>query len=557
MCYSVVMAEEAAISSLSAVTPLSPLLETGATLKAHLLDGTYQIGRRKPGEGALGQVYTALHGPTHIQYALKRLRPELLAEPERLARLRRQAPQWALLRHPNLVSLVDWEAQAPGPAFLVSECVEAERLSDVLARRERPSSLEEALELCRQVGAALLCLHSAGVLHGALHPGNIFVTTGAQGERCYRVSDFGLAWLLQGPPGSPPAGLSVITASYLSPEQARGETRHLDGRCDQFALAALCYELLAGRPAFRQPNDDLKTVLRRVMDEDPVPVQLPHSLERALHRALQRNRESRFAGIKEFLAALTPEDDETRTSVLLPPTVLPRSGRPATGVVSLSGSGSTSLPLPLPLPVNRPATLVVALQRGLAPAGRRPLLGAAIGLALVAVLFGVVLLRRSHHAQRPPRPVAVAPLRTLPPLPPPPPPEEPAAVVRPLPPLPDQIPVVRPPLRGPDEVATPRPPNLSVRHHSSAVSKPPPPVVKVARPSFSPGRLSGAEQQGILGCLLRGPRLPAPLDLMLHGGQVMVRNRPSGAAYEPILRCLQALRFPPQPQPKYERLSQP
>ena len=98
MCYSVVMAEEAAISSLSAVTPLSPLLETGATLKAHLLDGTYQIGRRKPGEGALGQVYTALHGPTHIQYALKRLRPELLAEPERLARLRRQAPQWALLR---------------------------------------------------------------------------------------------------------------------------------------------------------------------------------------------------------------------------------------------------------------------------------------------------------------------------------------------------------------------------------------------------------------------------------------------------------------------------
>jgi serine/threonine-protein kinase len=203
----------------------------------------------------MGVVYLARDTRLDRRVAIKVLPEAFATDPERLARFEREARLVASLNHPNIAAIYGLE-EAEGRRFLALEYVEGDTLGDRLARG--PLALDDALDVCRQVAAALEAAHEGGVVHRDLKPGNIKVTPAGE----VKVLDFGLA---KGGAGSESAsspdlsqsptlthaatGVGVIlgTAAYMSPEQARG--RAVDKRADIWAFGCVLFEI-SRAPAF-------------------------------------------------------------------------------------------------------------------------------------------------------------------------------------------------------------------------------------------------------------------------------------------------------------------
>jgi serine/threonine-protein kinase len=259
---------------------------------------------RELGSGAMATVYLARDVKHHRDVAVKVLHAELAAAVG-TERFLREVDVLAHLHHPHILPLFD-SGQADGCLFYVMPRVEGESLRDRL-RRERQLPVDEALQITREVAAALDHAHRRHVIHRDIKPANILLQDGQA-----LVADFGIALAASADSGDrmTATGLSVGTPWYMSPEQAAGD-RNLDARSDVYSLAALLYEMLTGDPP--HTGRDAQVVLAKVLMEPVGPVRairptVPPHVEAALQKALAKLPADRFSSTAAFARALVEPD---------------------------------------------------------------------------------------------------------------------------------------------------------------------------------------------------------------------------------------------------------
>ena len=272
---------------------------------------------RQVATGGMATVYLARDVRHDRQVALKVLRPDvgnvLGAE-----RFQAEIRVTANLRHPNIVPLFD-SGVAAGRLFYVMPFIEGESLRERLTRNHQ-LPIEEALRITREVADALAYAHRFGVVHRDVKPANILLAGGHA-----LVADFGIARALSVAQGQEitESGVAVGTPAYMSPEQASAD-REVDGRSDQYSLACVLYEMLAGEPPYKGPTAQA-TMARRLTD--PMPSlraardTVPEVVESAVRRALARAPADRFdttTGFSQALARPASEPASTRSVAVLP-----------------------------------------------------------------------------------------------------------------------------------------------------------------------------------------------------------------------------------------------
>ncbi len=242
------------------------------------------------GRGGMGVVYLARQVPANRDVALKMVLSADLAGGSELVRFRTEAEAVARLQHPHIVAVFDVGEHAGRPFFSMELCP-----GGSLARRlaDSPMSATEAAELIRKIARGIAAAHAAGVIHRDLKPGNILLT--ADGEP--KVADFGCAKVC-GPEGRSvtSTGAVIGTPAYMAPEQASGVTK-VGPPAEVYALGAILYECLTGRPPFRGPN--AMDVLMKVLTEDPPPPRdvnpaVPRDLEAICRRCMEKNPTLRY-----------------------------------------------------------------------------------------------------------------------------------------------------------------------------------------------------------------------------------------------------------------------
>jgi hypothetical protein len=296
----------------------------------------------KIGEGGMGEVWRAVDGTLDREVAIKVLPPELAGDADRLARLEREAKLLASLNHPNIAAIYGFpEAADPGSSapvrFLAMELVRGEDLAQIVARGPMP--VRDALEAAKQVASALEAAHDSGVVHRDLKPANVKRTPEGQ----VKVLDFGLAKSLEtATPATlhsatvtsagSQAGMILGTASYMSPEAARGQI--VDRRTDLWAFGCLLYEMLAGRKAFDGPTvtDVLAAVVTGEPDWSRLPPSTPASVRRLLRRCLEKDVRKRLRDAGDASLLLDDNPDDARTA----PVPAARSSRaPALAAIAI------------------------------------------------------------------------------------------------------------------------------------------------------------------------------------------------------------------------------
>ena len=268
--------------------------------------GRYQIAGEL-GRGAMGVVYKALDPAIGRTVAIKTIHLTDLTDAGARQRFReqllREAQAAGTLSHPNIVTVFDVLEQADF-AFVVMEYVAGRSLDEMLRAQQLPGH-EKLLIFLRQVAEALDYAHRKGIVHRDVKPANIIISDlGGGGDPIAKIADFGVARVVSS--DATHSGSFTGTPSYMSPEQIQGLT--IDGRSDQFSLAAVVYELLSGEKPFAA--DTLPALLHSIAAADPKPIEevnpaLSETVGKVMRRALAKKPEDRFASCSDFVGALS------------------------------------------------------------------------------------------------------------------------------------------------------------------------------------------------------------------------------------------------------------
>jgi formylglycine-generating enzyme required for sulfatase activity len=255
--------------------------------------GPYVIEERI-GTGGMGTVYRAARQEGYHQWvAVKVIRPGLDSA-EALHRFETERQVLADLPHPHIARLLDGGTLGDGRPYLVMEYIDGLPLDRYC--QDRRLGTRERVELLRAVCAAVQHAHECGIVHRDLKPANVLVTA----DGTPRVTDFGLAKRLEGQGGGAgptQSGAVLGTPSYMAPEQAAGRRAEVSPATDVYALGAILYELLTGRPPFWA--DTLWEALRQVLNEEPVSPGrlhpgLPRDLETICLKCLHKQAACRY-----------------------------------------------------------------------------------------------------------------------------------------------------------------------------------------------------------------------------------------------------------------------
>ncbi len=257
------------------------------------------------GHGGMGVVYKARQVRLNRIVALKMIRSGDRAGARELARFHVEAEAVAGLCHPNIVRIYDFGEQNGRPYFSM-ELVDGGSLAKKLDGKPLPP--REAAELAQTLARAVHYVHQRQILHRDLKPANVLLTP----DGIPKIADFGLAKRLDVDMKITATHAVLGTASYMAPEQAEGKTKNVGPAADIYALGAILYESLAGRPPFKAATREL--TLCYVLCSDPVPpsqlqAEVPPELEAICLKCLQKRPEQRYASaealaedLRRFLA---------------------------------------------------------------------------------------------------------------------------------------------------------------------------------------------------------------------------------------------------------------
>jgi serine/threonine protein kinase len=273
-----------------------------------LLSSRYLLEKRL-GRGAMGQVYLARdQNLVTRKVAVKTVRPDILSdenllEGEAIARFEREARAAASIHHPNVVDVTDFGKSPESVFFLVMEYVDGESLYQLL-RREGTLDIQRTVGILAQVVAGVDAAHDEGILHRDLKPANIFITQrkkagSGHADGFVKVGDFGLAKIVNPDrdhvSASGPESRGIIgTPEYMAPEQMQTGVQ-LDARADIYALGAIAYHMLGGRPPF--VGDLTQLVAQKLLDSPPSLLTLRSDIsaevDKSVLKALSRDRDAR------------------------------------------------------------------------------------------------------------------------------------------------------------------------------------------------------------------------------------------------------------------------
>lgn len=261
-------------------------------------NGRYELHRRIA-RGGMAEVFLAKDALLDRPVALKVLFPEFSTDPSFVARFRREAQSVANLSHPNIVSVYDWGEEA-STYFIVMEYVEGRSLAQII-KDEGVLHPDRAADITADTAAALGFAHRNGVVHRDVKPGNILINPMGP----VKVADFGIARAVSASENLTQTGTVMGTATYFSPEQARGAD--VDPRSDVYSLGVVLYEMLTGSPPFS--GDNPVSVAYKHVQETPEPPRarnrdIPPALEAITLKAMAKDPASRYPSAEDLRADL-------------------------------------------------------------------------------------------------------------------------------------------------------------------------------------------------------------------------------------------------------------
>jgi serine/threonine-protein kinase len=265
----------------------------------------YHLGQRL-GSGGMGDVYLAEHRLLKRRCALKLVRPENAGDPRTLARFEREVQAAARLSHPNVVEIYDYGLTQDGTFYYVMEYLRGLSFADLVARHG-PLPAGRVIYLLRQACAGLAEAHAAGLIHRDLKPANLFAAHVGSRYDVTKLLDFGLVKeTARGPVDLSGPGLVIGTPLYAAPEQATASAA-LDHRADLYALGAVAYYLLTGRPPF-EGDSVLGVLLAHAHDPVAPPSRhrpdVPGDLEGVVLRCLAKGPGDRYPDAEALGQAL-------------------------------------------------------------------------------------------------------------------------------------------------------------------------------------------------------------------------------------------------------------
>jgi len=295
-----------------------------------LLAGRYEL-QDVVGSGGMSSVYKARDTVLERTVAIKILHEHYSDDPEYVERFRREARALAQLNHPNIVTVID-RGEFEGRQFIVFEHVEGENLKE-LVDREGQLPVDQALAVVHQVARGLAFAHDHDVIHRDVKPHNVLIDE----DGVAKVTDFGIARSLEPADGLTETGTLLGTSEYIAPEQASGA--RVDERSDQYSLAVVLYELLAGEPPYTGDNFmavAMKHIQQPVPSVRDVRPDVAPRIDAIVSRAMAKRPDDRFPSTEAMMAALEAA----------------QAGRDSTPVpVTQADDGATeSIPVPGPLP---------------------------------------------------------------------------------------------------------------------------------------------------------------------------------------------------------------
>lgn len=328
------------------------------------------------GSGGMGEVYLVQHPRLPRQEALKVLRPDVSSDPSFRERFTREADLAAGLRHPHIVGIHD-RGEYDGQLWITMDYIDGTDLSHLLEQRyPQGMPVGHVLAITTAVASALDYAHKKGLLHRDVKPANIIVADLDTDEPNVFLADFGIARPLGDTGGITATNMTVGTVAYAAPEQLMGED--IDGRADQYALAATTYHLLTGTQLF--PHSNPAVVISRHLNTPPPLLDdksRQFGLDFAVQKALAKNPAARFPSCSAFAHALADESAGQGAVSANAPTQAARQPR--------DSASKTALRPPKP-PAARSRHFWVAMG------------GFAATILLIGVI-GVVLWRPWQHSQ--------------------------------------------------------------------------------------------------------------------------------------------------------------
>jgi serine/threonine-protein kinase len=277
------------------------------------IDGKYRIVRRL-GIGGMGEVFKVEHTFLGSTRVVKIIRAQISSSTDAHDRFLREARLATKVQHPNVATLHDFSALPDGSHYMVWEFIEGQNLAQVLKQRGTLAP-RHAVRIAIQTLAGLEAIHRAGIVHRDISPENLMITHAGEGDEFVKIIDLGVAKAAESDVAMTQTGMFVGKFRYASPDHLgflpTGE--RIDGRADLYSLGVVLFEMVTGRPPFEATSPH-EYIIHHSRDEYVSSPDLDRitgnpALQKVLARALDRDRNKRFATAREFsdaLAAIEP-----------------------------------------------------------------------------------------------------------------------------------------------------------------------------------------------------------------------------------------------------------